>query len=240
MTLILNIPYINPKMVDDFFAKNIYLKNEHVNLIDNRSDNRGISAIYNEIIDNHIHDDCWLFFLHEDFEIKQQIPDLNKISPHAIYGTFGVEQHNGVPIGYGRHICSNKDGSEAETVGVPISLPTQVSTLDCQSILIHTSLLRKFPRLRFDRRLTFDLYAEDLCINGYFHHGVPIMVLPLKFQHYSKGKVTNRYWKGISHLSQKYPNIGVAGPCSFIGGSVAHLEQNFTYDIPANRQMDRV
>lgn len=138
-----------------------------------------------------------------------------------------------VSVGYGKRTCSKKDGSGSLDVGNEVLDTIKVQTLDCQSILIHTSLLANHTLLRFDKNLTFDLYAEDFSINAQ-EHGIDVKVFPLKFRHYSYGKVTERCHAGLRYLAEKYPAVAVPGSCSFIGGKAHVLEKKFTYDIPAN------
>lgn len=225
---------INPEMYDKFFLSNANVNCYDLISIDNRRLNRGLPTIYNEIIENNKNVDCWLFFVHEDFEIKSSMDIVARLDPLCIYGTFGINLENDVPVAYGKHICSNKDGSSAVDVGNEVSDAVKVQTLDCQSVLIHTSLFAKYPLLRFDEKLTFDLYVEDICINAQDRYGIDVKVFPLLFQHYSHGNITERYHTGLRHLAEKYPTVAVAGSCSFIGGRAGELEKKFTYNIRAN------
>lgn len=233
------VVFINPEMYTRFFTSNANVNYHDLIGIDNRPINRGLPVIYNEIIQKYINDDCWLFFVHEDFEIKSTLDIVDDLDPGSIYGTFGINLEYGVPVGYGKHLCSNKDGSNRVDVGNEISDTVKVQTIDCQSILVHTSLLARHAFLRFDENLTFDLYAEDFSINAQ-EHGIDVKVFPLKFQHYSHGKVTERYHRGLRYLAKKYPTVAVAGSCSFIGGRASELEKKFTYNIPANPSNGKV
>jgi hypothetical protein len=226
--------FITPEMYNRFFTSSANVNCYDLIGIDNRRLNRGLSIIYNEVIENHTNDDCWLFFVHEDFEIKCDLAIIDSLDRRSVYGTFGINLEHDVPVGYGKHICSKKDGSGPLDVGNEVLDIVKVQTLDCQSILIHTSLLANHTLLRFDENLTFDLYAEDFSINAQERHGIDVKVFPLKFQHYSYGKVTERYHAGLRYLAEKYPSVAVAGSCSFIGGRANELEKKFTYDIPAN------
>jgi hypothetical protein len=233
------VPYVNEKMATDLFEKNSNLSGQSIHLIDNRGRAAGLPTIYNEIIEENLDEDTWLFFVHEDFEVQGKLFSTENLAIEAVYGTFGLKMDGHKPNAFGRHRCSEKNGSKALYVGLPITTPTWVETLDCVTILLHTRLLRDRPGLRFDENLTFDLYAEDLCINAQENFGIPVLVVPLEFQHYSKGFVTERYWRGIKHLGDKYPDVGVPGSCSFIGGKAPELEQHSTYDIPANTKKRR-
>lgn len=226
--------YINPTMYRSLFELNPFLWPYECIGIDNREQNLGLPLLYNRLIAEHLSEDCWLFFVHEDFEIKQSLDALLDLDPQHIYGTFGIKMEHQTPVGYGQHLCSHKDGREVRQVGDRVESPVQVATLDCQSVLVHTSLLRQYPELRFDEQLSFDLYAEALCIEAAHVYGINSYVVPLCFQHYSLGKVTERYHRGLAYLAKRYPDVAVPGSCSFIGGAAAELEKHFQYDIPAN------
>lgn len=227
--------FINESMFRNFFSLNSGLLPYDIIGLDNREHNQGLPTLYNQVINQYIDEDCWLFFVHEDFEIKGSLDKVLDLDPMAIYGTFGVRMQKNAPVGIGQHICSNKDGSNAAVAGLAIEEPEAVESLDCQSILLHTSLLRQYPSLRFDDPLRFDLYAEDLCLHGGRELGLPIYVFPLEFQHYSHGRITERYYQGLEYLQKKYPNEVIAGSCSFVGGRSAEMEKIFQYDIQANK-----
>lgn len=222
---------IAPAMYERFFTQNPVVNTCDLVSIDNREHNRGLPVIYNEMIARHLDADAWLLFVHEDYEIKDGLTVIDTLDPAFVYGTFGLNFENHSPAPYGRHVCSNKDGSRAVEVGHAIAEPVAVQTLDCQAVLVHTSLLRSNPQLRFDEYLTFDLYAEDFCINAKYKLGITSKVFPLTFQHYSHGNITERYHAGIRYLAQKYPDVAVAGSCSFIGGRSADLEKYFVYGV---------
>ncbi len=229
----LAIPYINAEMAERFFLCNPHLQGADITLLDNRERGAGLPMLYNEFIAANLERDTWLFFLHEDFEFLAPLPDLSGLRTEAVYGTFGARLEGRKPRMYGRHTCSNKDGSNARRTGIEISQPTWVDTLDCQSILLHSGMLRAHPELRFDEGLNFDLYAEEFCLNAQESHGLPVMVLPAKFQHYSYGRITDRYRRGLAHVAERYPESAMPGTCTFVGGRAAELEAGFTYDNKA-------
>lgn len=227
--------FINESMFRNFFTHNTGLLHYDIIGIDNREHNQGLPTLYNQMIDKYIDEDCWLFFVHEDFEIKGPLDAVFELDPMAVYGTFGVRMQKNAPVGIGQHTCSDKDGSNAAVAGIKVEAPEPVQSLDCQSVLLHTSLLRKYPTLRFDEPLRFDLYAEDLCLHAGCELEIPIYVFPLDFQHYSHGRITERYYKGLDYLKEKYPNDVIPGSCSFVGGRAAEMDKIFKYDIQANR-----
>ena len=221
----------NSQMYDRFFKKNPYINNYDLIAINNHPENLGLPRRYNEVIDNFVNSDTWLFFVHEDFEVKNSLDIIFSLNKHYIYGTFGINLVGKFPVCYGYHKCSNKDGSNPVSVGEKVQQPVEVETLDCQSILVHASLFKKYKSLRFDEALTFDLYAEDICIKAKQDFGIGIFVFPLAFQHYSHGNITERYFVGKQYLAEKYPDVGVPGSCSFIGGNVKELEKGFEYRV---------
>lgn len=235
--------YINPTMYHRFFTDNPQVNGYALIGIDNRPANQGLPTLYNEVIAHHLDQPCWLLFVHEDFEIKSGIEIVGQLDRDCIYGTFGVTLEHHVPVAYGRHTCSEKDGSSAVQVGMPVDHPKTVQTLDCQSILVHTSLLARHPQLRFDEALSFDLFAEEFCIQARTRYDIDAKVFPLAFQHYSHGNLTEGYHEGLRYLAEKYPDEAVAGSCSFIGGRAHELEQHFQYDVradPGNRGARRL
>ena len=226
--------YLDIYMYSCFFTFNQNINSCCLHGIDNRKENLSLPIHYNKIIEKFKNEDCWLYFVHDDFMIYSGIWDINKLDPGKVYGSFGVKLENGVPVAYGKHVCSNKDGSDSVEVGKAVKRVVAVDTLDCQSILIHTSLCRSSPELVFDENLTFDLYVEDFCMNAKVRHGIGVEVFPLDFQHYSHGAITERYHRGLKYLAEKYPDVAVTGSCSFIGGKAQHLEEKFQYEIKAN------
>src|SRR5574340_287343 len=201
--------FTNPDMYNAFFKENQYVNKYDLIPIDNRLENLGLPKRYNDIIETYIDSDSWLLFVHEDLEVKSSLDIIFSLDKNIIYGTFGIKLAGKFPVGYGQHICSNKDGSNPVCAGEKILEPVEVETLDCQSILIHSSLFKRTPPLRFDEVLTFDLYAEDICIHAKNRLAISIYVFPLTCQHYSHGNLTQRYYSGINYLAKKYPDIGV-------------------------------
>lgn len=221
----------NKQMYKRFFTDNHYANLHRLLPVENISDNIGLPIIYNNIIQDSIDADTWLFFVHEDLEIKSSLDYVYRLDKYHIYGTFGIRLHNTYPVGYGKHTCSNKNGSNPRSVGEVITEPVEVETLDCQSLLVHSSLFKNVPELRFDERLNFHLYAEDFCIHARTDLAIKSYAFPLDFQHYSYGQLTKEYYEGIKYLAKKYPDVGVPGSCSFVGGNVSELEKNFQYKV---------
>lgn len=215
-------------VVRDFEIYNRFVKNnkfyEGATFVafDNLKENKTIPERYNSFLETYDYSKPdWFVFCHEDWQLKSSFvfPETN-----AIYGPIG--------IGYGCNILfnqdlvgqianSHRDGTSCEFMGKKCDVITEVGTIDCQCIIVHSSLIEKYS-LRFDENLSFDLYAEDFCINAREKFGIPTKILPLECQHYSYGKLTERFALQHKYLQKKYKHsrFGYITPCSFslIGG----------------------
>ena len=60
--------------------------------------------------------------------------------------------------------------------------------------------------LRFDERLSFDLYVEDFCVSAFEEYGIESRILPLECRHYSLGTIGQRFYESLSYLREKYAN----------------------------------
>ena len=171
---------------------------------DNRIENISITKRYNSFIDEHrFKAEDWLVFCHEDFEflepLEQKLASLH-LAERALYGIAGVDFTG---ISRGLTLNSEKDGSKIVVSGFPFSGPVEVSTFDCMSIIVSARTLKR-EKLRFDENLSFDLYAEELCINARERCNIPSYVLPIKTQHYSWGNIGERFMLQYKYLSNKF------------------------------------
>lgn len=197
--------------------------------LDNRTANEWITILYNRVLDGLTESDTrWLVFCHEDFKpLVSLLPLLEQADENKIYGTIGgvmVPRRRWLLGGVwpgevrGEIVQSEKDGSGARTYGVRMPLDTLVETVDCQCLIVHTSLVRKFG-LRFDENLSFDLYTEDFCLGAYLNYGIQTAILPLKCQHFSHGNIQPRFFEQKAYLDRKYPTAESFGSVGYtIGG----------------------
>lgn len=187
---------------------------------DNNIENMTIPARYNSFL---VSLDCsnseWIVFLHEDFQFLEPLgAKLPYMDTNAIYGVFGAKLR--VP-GVGLQIDSNKDGSDMSFRGAPVATETSVDTVDCACVMVHSSLIGKFG-LRFDERLTYDLYTEDFGISARERFGVETKVLPIRSHHYSYGNVQSRFHEQLQYLNGKYSDasrVYVTTTCYAIGNA---------------------
>jgi len=200
------------KMYNRCVAHNSYANMHTLNAIDNRSQNDHISILYNQFLEAYDYTKpAWLMFCHEDFEIKQDVsPLLVLLDKTVLYGPIGAKtsiRYFGMYYVWqllGQITESNKDGSNPRLIGKPVPAGTPIETFDCQCLIVHSELIRK-TGLRFDERLSFDLYIEDFCIQAKEEFNVASCILPFNCQHWSSGNIKERYHQQEKYLNAKYP-----------------------------------
>lgn len=196
-------------------ADNCFCKGCECLMLDNRVRNVTIPSRYNRVLSDLGKDVCrWIMFCHEDFRpLESVLTVLKQADEGRIYGTVGgvlVPRmrwlFGGVWGGVikGQIIESEKDGSGSLLRGHAVPLDTPVETVDCQCLVVHSSLIAKYG-LRFDEQLSFDLYTEDFCHGAFLRHGIETAILPLKCQHYSRGSLQPRFFRQKAYLDGKYP-----------------------------------
>ncbi|MDR0952799.1 MAG: hypothetical protein LBM71_01215 [Elusimicrobiota bacterium] len=204
----------NFEMYNKLVKNNPYNNGAVFNCFDNTIHNNHIPQHYNNFLDNYNYaNPDWLVFCHEDFEVKEFLPPkLQNIDKNKIYGSIGREfftsnlsyilKYQRAAIGQIEE--SDKTGKNKFLNGVFYKTPPlAVGTLDCQCIIVHSSLVKKY-NLRFDKNLSFDLYAEDFCISAREAHNIKTNVLQIKCQHWSSGNVGERFLQQFFYLQQKY------------------------------------
>ena len=194
-------------------CNNPYCKNASAIVLDNRKENAHIPVQYNRFIDSiRPNDDQWIMFCHEDFQLKEDIiPKLITLDQNVIWGPIGAVLSyrkswipGGVPFFsfHGLITESEKNGDNPHLTGDGLS--GNVDTLDCQCLIVHTSLLQK-THLRFDENLSFDLYAEDFCALAKEKFNIPTKILLLRCHHWSRGNLMPRFLDQLNYLTRKYP-----------------------------------
>lgn len=176
--------------------------------VDNREKNESVPVCYNRFLNQYDYSkEEWFAFCHEDWEIQEAwLNKIEQLDPSAIYGPIGALMWGRKKIILGRILNSRKDGTGLRTIGMPCKTGTEVGTFDCQCLIIHSSNIRKWF-LRFDEKLSFDLYVEEFCINAFENAGLLSRIVSLKCQHYSFGTIHPRFFDGVKHVDNKYPNL---------------------------------
>lgn len=196
-----------------------------LNPIDNSKENAGLPRRYNEFLEQYDYSmPSWLVFCHEDWEILESISEkLKNLDKRALYGSFGARMTRKddelVRQYVGKISDCTKDGGNVRTLGSEFENLTRVDTLDCQALIVHSSLVDKY-RLRFDEEFSFDLYVEDFCLTAFVRHEVLSRVLNLRICHWSqifsleeRPDSTRKY----PYLNEKFRNHAFAGMIYNIG-----------------------
>lgn len=188
---------------------NIFNKSNELVVLDNREKNENLTILYNEFLDNYDYtNQTWFVFCHEDWQLKEDLNTLlKKLDRDCLYGPIGVPMNLGILLYSNRPIGqienSDKDGNKYKINGSFVKRPIKVGTFDCQCLIVHSSLVKKH-KLRFDEKLSFDLYVEDFCINANERHNIPSMVIQIKCQHFSWGSIQPRFHQQYKYLQEKY------------------------------------
>jgi hypothetical protein len=219
-----------------FFEDNSNTNSYVLNQIDNRQENLGIPKRYNQFLDQYNYlQETWFVFCHEDFllqdtKLKSKLEHLDK---GCFWGPIGsaleYKELNFARLKtlmpqrrlLGNILQKDKDGSNSLSIGKLIDSASEVSTFDCCCLIVHSSLIQKHS-LRFDEKLTFDLYVEDFCANGLLEHKIKSFALQIDCEHWSYGNIGPRYLQSLEYLNQKYSGNLFAGSCSFIGRKREH------------------
>lgn len=176
---------------------------------DNNKENKNISIWYNHFLKNYDYSkDDWFIFCHEDWELKDDLSSkLLNLDKNCLYGPIGMTLGKCYKrsIMSGCIIQSDKEGNSSFILGKRSNFEENVGTFDCQCLIVHSSLIKKY-NLKFDENLSFDLYVEDFCINSQEKYNICSKILPFECQHYSHGKITNRFFENLKYLRKKYKN----------------------------------
>lgn len=192
-------------------------------VIDNREENAPIPVCYNRFLDGYDYSqEAWFVFCHEDFELREDISSLLAMWDHlALHGVVGGARRGfagfGMQVIYGNMTEQRRDGAGGEWhVGRHIERATEVEAFDCCCLMVHSSLINKYG-LRFDECLEFDLYVEDFCAAAKVNYGIRSLVHPIKCCHHSGSRATERLYRHLPYLKEKYPHNCFVGTLVYFG-----------------------
>lgn len=192
-------------------------------LLDNCAENLPIPVRYNAFLNRYDYSKlAWFVFAHEDFEIRDDLAKkLNGCDKNSLWSPIGCYRQSVFGIGRQRYVGTIYDANRKTGVGLilqgrPVKKGTKVETFDCCCLIVHSSLVQKC-NLRFDERLSFDLYVEDFCASAWVNHGVSSRILPFESVHYSLSVPQDRYYRHLPYLRSKYPHNCFVGTCSYFG-----------------------
>ena len=91
------------EMYDRLVRNNPFNKGADFSCFDNRQENLGIAARYNQFLNGYdFADEDWLIFCHEDWEVREAWqPLLERLDKNRLYGVAGIRSFRfGFRIGY--------------------------------------------------------------------------------------------------------------------------------------------
>lgn len=202
-------------------------KNNHLVFLDNTKESKPVSVSYNNFLDNYDYNkDAWFVFCHNDWELLQDIdPITANLDKNSLYGPIGSKlfRKGRMVVRASKGFCyeTKRDGSENKTCGEWPEKKVMVDTVDCQCLIVHSSLVKKY-NLRFDEKFAWHLYAEDFCINALLSHDIKTYAIGIACCHHSDAGFTTDIFQGykeaLAYFNTKYPNHLFGGTVSCIGG----------------------
>ena len=210
-------------MFDKCIRNNLNCSGMSFHIYDNRKENKPIPICYNNFLEQYDYsNDSWFVFCHEDFELQENISVfINGLDKKSLHGVVGGRRKGlcgfGMQVIYGNMMEKNRDGSgEAWFPGRFVSKPVVVEAFDCCCLMVHSSLVEKY-NLRFDENLYFDFYVEDFCAMAKVKSSILSYVLPVKCCHHSGSKATERLYRHLPYLAQKYKKNCFVGTLTYFG-----------------------
>lgn len=191
--------------------------------IDNTAENTSITKRYNEIIEKNANLNSWMLFIHQDFGITENInPILENLDKNFVYGVIGPKtikevktEKLGKSFTYSilcGQIMQGKNNFDFKEFGYPVKAPETVDAIDCCCIIMHSTLINQY-NLRFDEKLKFHMYAEELCYRAKHDYGIETKVIPMKCFHMGTGKLDEKFQESVKYLKEKFKTNNIPSTC---------------------------
>jgi len=192
------VVYNIPRIFKSCFASSLHVSSENVTAHHNIN-NESLPKFYNKTIQEHLQENVWFVFCHQDFILKEDLRSrLKGKDSEAIYGPIGGRVAANSLIG----LIIQRDGTP---VGSQIEEDTPVQTLDEMCLIAHSEVFRQ--GLSFDERFRFHFYGADFCMQAYTL-GLDVLAMQLKCQHESRaihGDITSPdYLSSLNMFREKW------------------------------------
>ncbi len=164
--------------------------------------NEPLPKFYNETVRNHLAEDTWFIFCHQDFIFREDLAlRLKEKDTESVYGPIGGRL--GLEYSLGQIIQTNN-----EPIGTPLIKDALVQTLDAQCLIAHSSVFRQ--GLWFDERFRFHFYDADFCMQAYIK-GFDVLATQINCQHKSrtlKGDINSpEYLASLADFKEKWKSF---------------------------------
>jgi hypothetical protein len=192
------VVYNIPRIFRSCFASSLHVSSENVTAYHNVN-NESLPKFYNKTIQEHLQENVWFVFCHQDFILKEDLVSrLEGKDVETIYGPIGIRPGE-----------SGFSGMIVQTNGTPIGRQleedTPVQTLDEMCLIAHSEVFRQ--GLSFDERFRFHFYGADFCMQAYTF-GFDVLAMQLKCQHKSRtihGDITSPdYLSSLNMFREKW------------------------------------
>ena len=208
----------------DYFLNNPFLRERpNIKLVQwltevNADGNIDQGRAQNEFIEScDLSEDAWLFFVHADYEILDDLDQVfAPLDRNCLYGPHGQVKakyrNKYYSIYLNSHPQENRHDKGFNPGNTNLDLVGDNARVECLDsiIAIHTSLLRRYPKLRFDNKLTIHLAIEDICINGLLNYGIESRELFINANHHGEHVFTtllqSEFTRYKDYLTEKYPD----------------------------------
>jgi hypothetical protein len=215
---------IDYNLYTPFFPNNKNLDGCTLMPIDNRKKNDSVTVCYNRFLNEYDYaTPGWIIFAHQDFEFLEPLePWVPQLVKENLYGPYGAKTKRYFGLYYrwmlsGQIYMSCRDGSNRFLTGNKAKLHEPTETFDCCCLFVHSDWI-KATGFRFDEKLDFDLYGEDLCIQAQEYYNTKVLIIPVQAQHYAYHPVPQRYHEQEAYLNKKYSGCCYTAQCShYIG-----------------------
>ncbi len=170
------VVYNLPQIFETCFASSPYVSGNDVAAFYNEK-NEPLPKFFNDTVREHLQEDVWCVFCHQDFILKEALlTRLKGKNVEAIYGPIGGSVAD--PRLLGRIVQANNC-----PIGVKLKEDATVQTLDEMCIIANSAIFRQ--GLVFDERFRFHFYGADLCMQAY-RLGFDVFAMQLDCQHRSR------------------------------------------------------
>jgi hypothetical protein len=192
------VVYNIPRIFKSCFAASLHVSSENVTAYRNIN-NESLPKFYNKTIQEHLQENVWFVFCHQDFILREDLrPRLKGKDVEAIYGPIGISLARNKFSG----MIMQTDGT---SIGDQLEEDTPVQTLDEMCLIAHSEVFRQ--GLLFDERFRFHFYGADFCMQAYTL-GFDVLAMQLKCQHKSRtihGDITSPdYLSSLNLFREKW------------------------------------
>ena len=160
-------------------------------------------------------EDAWLFFVQADYEILDDLGEVfAPLDRNCLYGPHGhitaKYRDHYYSMQVNAHVLEDRHNGSFNPGHNNLDLiygSNRVEALEA-ILAVHSSLLRRYPQLRFDDNLTIHLSIQDFSINALLNYGIESRELTINANHHCRYYLSTppALLRSIAYLTEKYPD----------------------------------